>query len=476
MALKDVGANLIVEGLSSFESGMARAKGAMTGLKNTIASHSRAIGLAMTAAGGAILAAGAMAVKTYAEMGDEIAKVAKRTGMSTEFISEWRHVAELSGTNIEVVEMAIKRMSIAIVDATTGLGESSDAFWALGLSVSDLMAMSPEQQFNTIADALSRVESETVQASLAQQLFGRMGTQLLPAIEMGSEALAEMRQEAHDLGIVFDAEGAAKAEAMADAMKNLTASITGLMFEAAIPLINVLKPLLLEITRVIKGIIDWTSQHPALSEAIVLVTMGIGGLLAAGGVLILMLPGLSALAGLLGVTLGTLVIPIAAVIAAIGLLVAAGYLLWKNWDTVGPALKTIWEGIKTVAITVFKGLASIILMPIKTVLEFIDSVLARMPGVIASKIPGFRDIQAMIAAANAEIGKVAAFQFGGMMARPGLAMVGERGPEMVSLPPGAMVSPTTNTYNYNVSANYTQRQEPQGIRLDLEALLLMTRG
>lgn len=53
-------------------------------------------------------------------------------------------------------------------------------------------------------------------------------------------------------------------------------------------------------------------------------------------------------------------------------------------------------------------------------------------------------------------------------------MVGERGPEIVALPTGASVTPTSNrTTNYNVSASYSRPQDPQSLRQDLEALKMM---
>lgn len=60
--------------------------------------------------------------------------------------------------------------------------------------------------------------------------------------------------------------------------------------------------------------------------------------------------------------------------------------------------------------------------------------------------------------------------------RGGLAVVGERGPELVSLPMGASVTPMSRTTNYNLNAHYTQQQEPQSIRLDLETLAMLSGG
>ena len=52
--------------------------------------------------------------------------------------------------------------------------------------------------------------------------------------------------------------------------------------------------------------------------------------------------------------------------------------------------------------------------------------------------------------------------------------MGEKGPELVNLPAGAQVTPTgsSRSNTFNVTANYTQRQDPASIRLDLEAIMM----
>ena len=57
-----------------------------------------------------------------------------------------------------------------------------------------------------------------------------------------------------------------------------------------------------------------------------------------------------------GAAIGFLTSPITLVIAAIGALIAIGYLLYKNWDEISAHLKQTWESIKTVAINVWNGI------------------------------------------------------------------------------------------------------------------------
>ncbi|MCI0551433.1 MAG: hypothetical protein L0287_10785, partial [Anaerolineae bacterium] len=73
---------------------------------------------------------------------------------------------------------------------------------------------------------------------------------------------------------------------------------------------------------------------------------------------------------------------------------------------------------------------------------------------------------------NLAIPDIPNFQEGGVQARSGLAMVGERGPELVHLPAGAVVSPISRNLTFNVNATYTSPRNPSSIRSDLEAIAM----
>ena len=130
----------------------------MQGIGNTIKKHQKAIGIGMVAAGGAILAAGALSIKTFAEMGDEVQKMALKTGFSTEALSELRHAAEISGTSIQGIEKGVKRMASTLLDAEMGLATSVDALKELNLTVDDFKGLSPEEAFIKFMEAIADVE------------------------------------------------------------------------------------------------------------------------------------------------------------------------------------------------------------------------------------------------------------------------------------------------------------------------------
>jgi len=262
----------------------------MQSLGSRIKQHHKAIGLAFTAAGSAILAAGALSIKTFAQMGDEVQKMALRTGFSTEALSELRHAAEISGASLSTLEKGVKRMSGTILDAQDGLETYIRAFQHIGIQIKELDGLNPEEQFLRIAEAIAEVEDPTKRAAIAQDIFGRAGTELLPLFAAGKEGLADLRKEAHELGIVFDQEAANKAAEFNDAMTRMNESVSGVKMAIAEQLIPILLPLIDKIKETVSGISAWIKEHPKLTESIVKFTAVLAGLMVVGGPMLIFAP------------------------------------------------------------------------------------------------------------------------------------------------------------------------------------------
>ena len=242
------------------------------------------MGQVMVLAGVAIAGALAGMVVAYAKVGDEIAKMAKRTGFGTVALSELRHVAGLTGTDLASIEKATKKMSKTIVDASDGMVTYIRAFDRIGLSAEELLRLKPEEQFWAIARAIGDLENQTIKAATAVDIFGRAGTMLLPMLALTSEELDAAKESAHELGVIYDEEAAVAAERFTDAMLSLKTSIMGsaaALAEQLMPAIsdfmeNRLIPTITRIT-------DWIRANEDLA-----ITLGkVAGLLIVGGALLM---------------------------------------------------------------------------------------------------------------------------------------------------------------------------------------------
>ena len=297
----------------------------------------RAIGVRVALAGAAAVTALGGAVRVFIKAGDELEKMSRRTGLSVESLSELGFAAEQSGADLETVEKGVRTMQRAINDLGRGLSTQVDAFGALGLSMADLAGLSPEEQFKHIAERLSRVEDATKRAAIAQQIFGRAGTRLLPLMEEGAAGIEALQEEARKLGLTISGETAKDAARLTDALNVVRRVLRQAVFVIGSALAPVVEDLAERLTRIVVVSTDWIKRNKALVVTAAKVAVGaiaIGAALIALGLLLALVgaafgglaaivAGVGAALTFIGSVLGALLTPIGlAVVAVVGLGIA----------------------------------------------------------------------------------------------------------------------------------------------------------
>ena len=199
---------------SSFGANLKKGVGAAAG----VAAAGIAAATTATVAGTKALIDGVTSVSEY---GDRIDKMSQKMNMSATAFQEWDFVMQHAGTSIDSMQASIKTLSNA---AETG----NEAFEKLGLSQEEIAEMSGEELFSATISALQNVSSETERTYLAGQLLGRGATELGPLLNMSSEELNEMKQQAHDLGGVLSDEAVKDAAQFQDSLQNMQTSFTGI--------------------------------------------------------------------------------------------------------------------------------------------------------------------------------------------------------------------------------------------------------
>ena len=331
----------------------------------------RNLGLKIAGLGAAMLAPMLGAAKAFSSMGDQVAKMAKRTGLSVEALSELRFVASQTGTEFESLEMGFRRMQRSIYDAGRGLSTAKDALADLGLRFEDLDGLSPEEQFKLLGEAISRIEDPTKKAAIAMTLFGRTGTNLLPMFARGAKGIEELQEEARRLGLTMSSEDAKAAEDFTDALDKLWKVVKMGVFRVGAALAPVLQQLTDTITGVAIKISAWIDQNRQLivtvmkvaaaifAGGIALAALGtiISGLGSAFGVLITIVTGVAGVFNLLAGVIAFLLSPIGLVIAAVAAL--GTYLVYAT-GVGGKALTWLGEKfnvLKEDALTAYQGIA-----------------------------------------------------------------------------------------------------------------------
>jgi len=268
MALKDVGVKLVVEGGNKFKNSMSKSESSIGKFGKAAKKYGKMAAVAIAAVGAAAIGGAIASVKAYAQMGDEVQKMALRTGFATEALSELRHAAEISGSSLSSLEKGVKKMAMSISDARDGLETYTREFDKIGISIVELDGLKPEEQFFKIAGAIGSLEDPTQRAASAQKLLGRAGTELLPLFAEGAEGIAVLRQEAHELGIVFDQEAANKAALLTDTLTKLRSTLDGIKFEIADGLLPVFQPFMESLTLSVKLIKDNIKGNERMAESL----------------------------------------------------------------------------------------------------------------------------------------------------------------------------------------------------------------
>lgn len=144
-------------------------------------------GLAAGAGVGAILLAGrglAQAASDAASYGARITDMATALGTTTEGAQRLEHAARVSGTDVGVMTAALVKMRGEIETAP-------EKFTRIGLSIKELKALSPEDQFKRVGDAIAGIQDDELQTAVATDMLGKSWKELAPLMTGGLSAMKD---------------------------------------------------------------------------------------------------------------------------------------------------------------------------------------------------------------------------------------------------------------------------------------------
>lgn len=105
-----------------------------------------------------------------------------KTGISVDALQRLQFAAGLSGGSLEAVSGAVGRMQKALVTAGEGSAQAKEALDRLGLSAQQILALSPDKQFEAIAVAIAGIQDPASRTTAAMELFGKSGAELVPTL------------------------------------------------------------------------------------------------------------------------------------------------------------------------------------------------------------------------------------------------------------------------------------------------------
>lgn len=270
-----------------------RAVGAVA--KTTMKATALAIAGIATGIGAGIGAVGKFA-NTYAKQADEIDKGSLRLGISKKAYQEWKYVIEQCGGSIDSLEMGMKTLNDVVIRVKDGDESAIETMAKLQKASGKQIDLNADQetQLNQVVNALALVEDAQLRASLATDLLGRAGIDLLPTLASGTTAIDDLKQRAHDLGLVMEDEAVNAGVALGDSWSDLTKKAGMVINEGIAPIIPNLQKLADAFTNTMNGSEGASEElskalYDTISSSVKVVTDHLPELLNLGGQVVLAL-------------------------------------------------------------------------------------------------------------------------------------------------------------------------------------------
>jgi hypothetical protein len=158
---------------------------------------------------------------------DQLDDFAQRTGIGVEALQGYSLAAKLAGVDTEQFGTAVQRLAVSIGKAAPG-DALDKSLKAINLSVGELRALSPEEQFSAIGNAISTLPTVADRAAAAVEIFGKQGAALAPLFREGATSIEELQAQAERLGIIVDETQVNNVTSMNDAFDLVAATVQGI--------------------------------------------------------------------------------------------------------------------------------------------------------------------------------------------------------------------------------------------------------
>lgn len=198
---------------------------------------------------GGIAAAG----KQILDFSGHVSDLAARLGVSTTAVQHWESAFGPAGVSIDTIA---KSANILAEKLATGDESALAALKAMGVSLQDLKGLSPEAQFNAVADAVGRLSDQGERVSAAKSLFGKGGVEMLSALD---GHLRENIKSFDALGLTISETTIKAADDFGDQLGVLGKQMLGVVASIVGPLL----PALSQLVAKVQEVAQWVGQLPA---------------------------------------------------------------------------------------------------------------------------------------------------------------------------------------------------------------------
>jgi hypothetical protein len=201
----------------------------------------------------ALAAAGGATISYLVRTADQVERLtfaADKLGASFDFVQVLDEAARRSGSSIDNLGVAFNKLLVKISEARGGNDKAAAAFERLGIQAKSLQALTPEDTFKMVAEALVTIEDPAERAAAAIAIFGKSGAELLPTLKAINESSKDIERfnaaiTGADVGRVLEIDSA---------FERLGTSVTGVLRSITLPFAGILSSVASGIADVIGGI------------------------------------------------------------------------------------------------------------------------------------------------------------------------------------------------------------------------------
>lgn len=433
------------------------------------AAQVKAVGDKLTAAGNAMrgistaaaavtAAIGALTVKS-GKWADDLNTMSKVYGISTGELQKYSAAADLVDVDVETIAKSHIKLEKTMYSAANGSKSSAEAYEELGVKITntDGTLRSSDEVFNDVIAALGQMTNETERDAIAQKLMGKSAANLNPLIEDGGETYKQVAETLAKYDLEFiDQETLDNANAFNDSLDMIKTIGLVAFQQIGTQLAATFAPILEKVVDLVGRLANWISNLDPRTQAIIgtiAAVLAVAAPLLLGlGKIAFAISSIIKLVAVIGPVIGGLMsgalLPIIGVIAAV---VAAGVLLYKNWDKVKAFAISLKDNVinafnqlKAKVTSIFNAVKTAIMNPIQTAVNFIRNAIAKIKNIINNaklSLPHFKLPHFVISGGKLPWGiggkgvapkiNVNWYAEGGIFDAASLIGVGEAGPEAV---------------------------------------------
>lgn len=219
-------------------------------------------------------AAFGVAVTKIASSSDVIDKMSQKIGISTTAYQEWSFAMSQSGVDINKLKEAMVKITTSTNMALKGNKDYQNSFKELGVELTDANGNMLDQEtlLNNSISALADMEDVTKRSIIGTKLFGETFSDLNPLLNSGSDGINNLKNQAHELGLVLGEDSVAAGVKFTDAVDKMKRSASALLGSTMAPIMGTLTDMInkaLEVFKIIQPkIAEFVAKVSALAPKI----------------------------------------------------------------------------------------------------------------------------------------------------------------------------------------------------------------